>query len=293
MLRTFSLVMLDNRDKIIDRFNLDIVTQPQGLGFAIELNTIITDIEEIPIHIKQRLQPITFNIHFAFGNEYQKAKALRFWIQKNTNGRMAIEWITKSGRVYADGKVESFEFTGLTPQNVISIPLKFRLLSPFFEIVENAISIFPSSAGKTYPYEYSYTYGFGVIENNEIINDYIAPIPLIITLYGEMTTPSVIISDKETGEAYMRVNFNGLTLRGKRIEDNIEYDADFLVINAITRKITMFNSFTKTELDAFNYVDPLFQTYIFARENIVSELDANIQSEKSGYMEASFRKYML
>jgi hypothetical protein len=280
MIRQFALVVLDNRDKVIDRFSLDLTTKPRGLGFYLEINTIITDIEEIPVEVRQKLKSITCDVHYAFGKEYLKARMLRLWIEKNTNKRMALEWINEVDKLYIDGKVQEFEFSELTPANVLSIPLTFKPLSPFFEVVENAITILPASTGKIYPYKYPYKYGIGVISNNSITNNYIRPIPLIVTLYGEMVNAGVSIIEEGQTSPYAQVSFN-LTLTADQ----------YITINAVTRKITYFNG--QIEVDGYNLLDLTKQSFIFARENTTSFLSASVASDQTGRMEASYRRYRL
>lgn len=281
MVREFALVVIDTRDKIIDRFNLDLVTEPRGLGFSLQLNTIITDIEEIPVSLRQSLGNATLSVNTTGEQANSKAKALRLWIMKNTNRRMALEWTTRVDRLYADCKVVAFQFSEMTQSNIISIPLTIKMLSPFFDVVENIVNISPSTTGKVYPFEYPYTYGIGIVENNEIQNDYIKPIPLIVTLYGEMSTPMVTITDKSNNETYARVSFGNLTLT-----ENM-----WITINAVTRKITFFDGFV--ERDGYVYLDPSYESFIFARENTTSFISTSVQSDKSGRMTASFRRYRL
>ena len=47
MVREFSLVVFDIENKIIDRFNLNLASDPSGLGFKLKLSLIESDIENI------------------------------------------------------------------------------------------------------------------------------------------------------------------------------------------------------------------------------------------------------
>ena len=281
MVREFAIVILDSRDKLQDRFNLELVSNPKGLGFLLAINIIETDIEEIPVSLKQKLQPVTLDVNYAYGKKYESAKALRLWIEKNINKRMALEWTTPADRLYADCKVVEFEFSELSPLNFLSIPLTIRPLSPFFDVVSGAITVSPSTTGKEYPFMYPYTYGVGLAVNNRIENNYIKPIPLIITLYGEMTVPTVTITQEGEASPYARVYF-GLTLT----------KGQYITINAVTRKIIFFNGLH--EEDGYNFLDFTNQSFIFAREGTTSFLNApGVQSDKSGFLEASYRRYKL
>lgn len=282
MIRKFALIAFDkNADVITDRINLDIVSAPSGLGFSVTATTIKTDVEEILIKAVQSLGTISLTVNFANGNEYVKARALRAWIEKHINDRTAIEWQNDAGLSYADCIVTDFEFGELAQRGLATVPLKIKMLSPFFEIVENEIKIYPSTGGKIYPYTYPYTYGSGVIANNEIANNYIKEIPLIITLYGVMDNVSCGIRVKGESELYQQVAFEGLSLQANQ----------YIVVNAVTRKILYFNG---TELvDGYNYLDASKDSFIYAKENAISELTANVESGKTGRLTASYRRYRL
>ena len=282
MIRKFALITFDdNTDTITDRINLDIVSAPSGLGFSVTATTIKTDVEEILIKAVQSLGTISLTVNFANGNEYVKARALRAWIEKHINDRTAIEWQNDAGLSYADCIVTSFDFGELSQRGLATVPLKIKMLSPFFEIVENEIKIYPSTGGKRYPYTYPYTYGSGVIANNEIANNYIKEIPLIITLYGVMDNVSCGIRVKGESELYQQVAFEGLSLQANQ----------YVIINAVTRKIFYFNG---TELtDGYNYLDASKDSFIYAKENAISELTANVESGKTGRLTASYRRYRL
>ena len=277
MIRKFALITFDkNTDVITDRINLDIVSAPSGLGFSVTATTIKTDVEEILIKAVQSLGTISLTVNFANGNEYVKARALRAWIEKHINDRTAIEWQNDAGLSYADCIVTDFEFGELAQRGLATVPLKIKMLSPFFEIVENEIKIYPSTGGKIYPYTYPYTYGSGVIANNEIANNYIKEIPLIITLYGVMDNVSCGIRVKGESELYQQVAFEGLSLQANQ----------YIIVNAVTRKILYFNG---TELtDGYNYLDASKDSFIYAKENAISELTANVESGKTGRLTASY-----
>ena len=57
-MRKYALVVLDKFDKIIDRYNLDKVTNPTGNGFKLNLSTISSDIEDIITKVVQSKQII-------------------------------------------------------------------------------------------------------------------------------------------------------------------------------------------------------------------------------------------
>ena len=47
MIRKYALVIMDKKDTIIDRFNLDLITNPTGNGFELGLAMIQSDIDVV------------------------------------------------------------------------------------------------------------------------------------------------------------------------------------------------------------------------------------------------------
>ena len=63
MIRGYALVVMNTKDEIIDRFNLDLITTPTGNGFQLELSTIATDIEDVITKVVQKKPTITMTVH--------------------------------------------------------------------------------------------------------------------------------------------------------------------------------------------------------------------------------------
>ena len=59
-MRSYALVVLDKEDRIIDRYNLDIVANPTENGFKLNLSLISTDIEDIITKVTQQKNIIKF-----------------------------------------------------------------------------------------------------------------------------------------------------------------------------------------------------------------------------------------
>lgn len=53
-MREYALVILDNKDEIIDRYNFDIVTNAYGNGFQLDISTISSNLEEIITQVIQK-----------------------------------------------------------------------------------------------------------------------------------------------------------------------------------------------------------------------------------------------
>ena len=280
MIREFALVVLDGTDAEIDRLNLDLVDNPKGLGFTIENAVIKTDVEDMLVSFRQTHEVVTLNVNYAFGYEYLKARGLRIFIEKYLGGRLYLEWKTPVHTLLAGCAINKFEFSEISTTKILSVPLTLNLLTPFFDVVNNEITITPGETGKIYTYTYPYTYGEGIISNNEINNTYIKSVPLNITLYGEMTTPSVSIRFKGDTASYASVAFIGLALASNM----------WININGVEKNITLFDG--AAEVDAYDYIDGTRQSFIYAQRGL-SELLASVQTDKSGRMRASFRRYWL
>lgn len=281
-MRKYALVILNNEDKIIDRFNLDFVENPTGNGFELSLSVISTKIQDVITQVKQKKIPIQFTI-MQNKDAYIKANILANWIQKYSpvSYRMALEYndgkIVKycEGRVTMLTKTELDEFKSL-PQN-----LTFTPTTPYFIKKENVITIQVSSVGKTYPFTYPYCYGASKVENNEIDNPYILDIPLIITINGAITNPTIDLLDAN-GNSYNRVAFDGMTID----------QGEQLVINSAQMKIYKIDTLGK-HIDYKPEVDPKYDTFLWAQSGI-SKLSINTSDSAEGFkLTGGWRQYTL
>ena len=281
MIRRFSLVALDESDRIEDMFNLNIVTNPRGLGFAKEVQTVQTEIEEIIVKAVQRLEDISLQQNCINESQYEQAKALRLWIQTYANRNTALLWQSNKGAYICDCHVVKYEFSEIVTSNYMPIPLTLKTLSPWFELKEQLINISPSGTRNVYPRRYPIRYGTGMASNNMIINDYPKDAPVTITLYGNMV--DVGISIRVLGEAipYARVQFPNVSLQ----------EGHSIIINARRGTVRYFNGSVYS--DFFGSIDPTYQSFIRAKANMISELESSgVRPDLSGYMLATYRRYM-
>ncbi len=281
MIRKFALVALDASDQITDRFNLDVVTDPKGLGYDVTIETVKTEIEELLVKAVQKLGNVTLNINCINEDKYGRARTLRLWIQKYNNHTMALLWESDLGSYMTDCVVTRYDFSELKPANYIPIPLTVKMLSPLYELNERKISIFPANKGKVYPARYPITYGIGATTNNEIDNLYPVDTPLIITLFGEMDSVGVSIHEKGVATPYASVQFPGQSLSaGQKI-----------IIDG--RRGTIKRDNGSGAYDYFGAIDPNRQNFIRAKAQTVSILNVlGVRSDKTGYMTATYRRYM-
>ena len=258
-MRSYALVVLDDKDTILDRYNFAYITAPTGNGFKLNISTINSDLEDIITKVVQEKEPIKFTVlHPA--NAYSSADVLTNWIQAYSRAeyRMALEYDDGNLVRYCEGKVLSLSKTEKDEYGVLSQELQFKLATPYFFKRDNLIDIKISEEGKSYNYSYPYNYPDYVIENNEIINTYILDIPLIITLNGAIDNPTIDLLD-ENGNSYNKVKFTGYSLMS----------GEQLVINSAQRKIYKIDV-NGIRTDYRPMVDPQYDTFLRAKSGTSS-----------------------
>ena len=282
MIRAYALVILDKQDKIIDRFNLPLVTNPTENGFKLSLSKISSDIEDIITKVVQQKTVKKFNV-IQYQNSYEKSSVLSNWIQKysKTDFRMALEYNDTNLLKYCEGKVTSLDKTEKDEYGVLTQAMEFTPVTPYFLKQENALILKSSSVGKKYPYKYPYMYGTSTVENNEVDNPYLYDIPVIVTLTGPIEHPAVSLAD-ENDESYAKVSFPNIDLA----------QGEKLVINSAQRKIYKIAT-NGTETDYVPEVDPQFDTFLRARSGI-SKLIVNTPDAGIGFsLVGGWRQYVL
>ena len=282
MIREYALVIMNNQDQIIDRYNLDLVTAPTGNGFQLELSTIATDIEDVITKVVQKKPTITMTVHL-IKNGYSQSNILTNWIQKYSTAdtNMFLEYNDTTTIKYCGGKVTSLTKTEKDEYKDLAQDLTFTMTTPFFTKRENTITIQVSSVGKKYAFKYPYQYGKNVVENNEIDNPYILKVPVIITINGAIDNPTIDLFD-ENGERYSRVQFDGITIS----------EGEQLVINSAQKKIFKINA-DGSETDFRPEVSPEFDTYLLAQKG-TSTIVVNTNDSGTGFkLTGSWRQYTL
>lgn len=283
MIRKFALVVIDSFDKEIDRFNLDYADAPKNLGFELEYTTIETRLTSVFTSAKEKKIPTTVNINFLPPYAYNKANAFRQFIQRHMDDRIIFEYDDTTSVKNWEGKVQKFDLTELTDWGGLSCPMFFIPATPKFIKKDNVVQIKQSSYGKSYSYEYPYSYGASLSENNSILNDYFDEIPLRVVLYGKMTNPQVSLLDVSTGEVYSTVRLDSLTIE----------EGQHLVIDAINSKVLLYRN--GSYFSAYEHVgkQETLDSFLFARKHTTTELIINLDPEETGYLVASYRKYVL
>lgn len=281
MIRKYALVILDKQDKIIDRYNLDLVTDPTDNGFTLNLSTISSDIEDVITKVVQKKQVITMNV-IQYQNAYNKTNILANWIQKYSTAqyKMCLEYNDTTQTRYCEGKVTGLSKGEKDEYGEIVQKLSFTMSTPYFIKQEQTINIQVSSIGKKYPYTYPYSYGTNVVENNNINNIYILDIPLIITIDGAISNPTISLVD-ENNNIYNTVRFSDFTLN----------QGEQLVINSAQRKI--YKIVNGIEIDMSAETDPSYDTFLRAK-NGISKIIINTTDTGTGFkLTGGWRQYTL
>ena len=287
MIRGYALVVMNNQDEIIDRYNLDLVTAPTGNGFQLELSTIATDIEDVITKVVQKKATITMTVHQVI-NGYTQSSILTNWIQQYSTAdvNMFLEYNDTKTIKYCGGKVTSLTKTEKDEYRDLAQDLTFTMTTPFFTKQSSGIiKISVSDKGKSYPFKYPYSYGKNIVENTTITNPYILEVPLIVSITGEISNPIVSLFD-ENGERYSMVDFTGTTLTS----------SERIVINSAIKKIYKVdidengNEIAGTEVDYRPEVSPEHNTYLYAQKG-TSTITLNIVN--TGTLEGTWRQYTL
>lgn len=182
-----------------------------------------------------------------------------------------------------EGKIQKFDQTELSDWGGITCPISFLPATPKYIRKDNAIKIVQSTYGKSYSYEYPYSYGTSLSENNVIVNDYFDEIPLRVTLFGYMSNPQVALMDRSTNEIYSSVRFDSLTIA----------EGEHVIIDAINAKVLIYRNGIYSS--AYDYIGKQqeLDSFLFAKSYAESELLITLDPQETGYLEASYRQYIL
>lgn len=281
--RTFALVIVDDFDKEIDRYNLDYAEIPKNLGFELEFTTLESRLTTYFTSAREKKTPITLNLNFLPPGAYAKVNSFRQFVQQHINHRMVFEYNDTVMTKNWEGKIQKLSQEELADWGGLVCPISFLPGTPKYVRKDNVITIQHTATGKNYPFKYPYSYGVNRIENNIINNTYFDEIPLRIILYGVMNDPQVSLQDATTGEVYSSVRFNNL-----HIAEN-----EHLIIDAIQSKVLLYRG--GKYISAYDFIDKgsSLDSFLFAKEGAVSKVVISLNLAESGYLKASYRQYTL
>lgn len=277
--RKLALIVFDESYNIIDRYNLDSVTDISGLGYSLKVSTIDTDIEGYITKVVQQKRNITFKYFSDTG--YSGGNSLIAWVEKNIENLVCLEYNDTQRILYMRGLIINNDKSELDLFKALPQQLTFQPLTPFFEKVENEVYIRVSSTGKSYPYFYPYSYGLNIIENNEITNTYIKEAPLVVTIFGEIENPIITLRD-ENDDVYNEIRFSDVSLTASQK----------IIINSLEKKI-WFDDGTGVLVDYYYKVDGGYDSYLRAKPLTTSKIGINLTAGDSGYLKARRLQYKL
>ncbi len=281
-MRKFAFVVFDADNSILERFLLDKVTAPSGLGWKLKLTTLEGDVVDTITKVAQDKQTVKLTVNF-LDRAYERYNILSQWLQKysRVNEHIALEYDDGVRPRYVEGKVTEFSKAEKDEYSRLSCNVNFTPLTPFFVNVEREIKIILSNKGKSYPLKYPYCYGKRKVENNEIHNPYIAPVPVTVTIHGSVSNPRVSLVAEGAKEEYCSVSFKDVTLR----------DGQSIIINSARRKIYFDDGSGKLKEYSEN-TDPSEDTFLFS-ESGISRLSIEFSPSDTGYLTGSWRQYGL
>lgn len=277
-IRRFALIVFDKSYNIIDRYNLDLVTEISGLGYSLKVSTIQTDVEDYITKVVQQKKPISFTY---IQRGYTAGNSFTQWNEKHINDLVCLEYFDTKQVLFMRGLITDNSKTELDQFKMLPQKITFQPLTPFFEKVENDVFIKVSSEGKSYPFTYPYCYGLNIIENNVITNTYIKEAPLIVEIYGRIENPIILLVD-ENETIYNEIRFTDTTLlEGQRI-----------IVDGLEKKI-WFDDGSGIFEDYFYKTTGGYDTYLRAKPLTTSQISINLQSSDTGYLKAKRLQYRL
>lgn len=282
-IRSFALVIIDDFDNVIDRFNLDYVETPSNLGFEMEFTTLESRLTTYFTSARERKVATELTVNFLPPNAYNKLNAFKAFVQKYMNSRMVFEYNDTVEIKNWEGKVQKLGQEELEEWRGIACPISFLPGTPKYIRKDNTISIKYTSEGKAYSLKYPYSYGRTIVQNNEINNTYFDEIPLRVILYGVTSNPTISLIDTASGEVYSAVKFDSLAIG----------EGEHLIIDAIQSKVLLYRN--GAYISAYDYLDKSseYDTFLWAKENTISKLGTTLSAAESGYLRASYRQYTL
>lgn len=283
-IRKFALVIVDDFDREIDRFNLDYADTPRNLGFELEFTTLESRLTTYFTSAREKKLSTTLNLNFLRPNAYEKANAFKRFVQKYLNKRMIFEYNDTTSEIKNwEGKVQRFGQDELNEFGTLVCPISFLPATPKYIRRNNVITIRPATTGKFYPYKYPYSYGKSTVENNILNNTYFDEVPLRVTIYGAMNNPQISLLDVDTNEIYSTVRFENLYVA----------EGEELIVDAINSKVLIKRNGILTS--AYDYLskDASLDSFLYAKANATSKVVINLNSLENGYLKASYRQYTL
>jgi len=280
-MRKFELQIFDDAQNMLDRFPLDRVVSPSGLGFTQELTVVETKTVDYIVDRAIKKNDIKMTVVFNEPLSYLKANNFRAWYAKNIKNKVVLKYSDGTMDRYMDVAIKEFSVSEIdTGAN--SVPMTLQPLTPFYVLKLKRVLTAILTNGKQYSYGYPYSYGGGQLEGNVIENDFFEPTPLYIKVNGPVVNPVISLKD-ESGSIYATVKFNDVTL----------LKGQSLVIDAINTKIQYYSDSSAEPVDYYNYLDKSLNSFLYAQPG-TSSLTANLtQDDPDSSVQIVYVQYVL
>jgi hypothetical protein len=279
-MRQFEFIVFDDKRNILDRYVLDNVEKPQGLGFTQEITVVSTNTIDYITDRALKKKSISMTVLFENPGAYAKANNFRTWYCKHIKDTLTLKYTDDVLTRYIDVAITEFQVSEIdTGYN--SVPISLQPLSPFYLLKLKKVITEGSGQSKAYPYGYPYSYSGGMYKNNEIINEFFEPAPLRVEITGRVSSPDITLRD-ELGEVYAELRFNGITL----------YEGESLVIDAINTKIEFYPTSGAEPVDYYDKLDKSKNTFLYAKPGI-STITANLNNDLTASLNVTYVQYVL
>ncbi len=282
-IRKFALVIVDDLDVEIDRFNFEYVENPKNLGFELEFTQIELDFSSRVTSTNEKRQAVSFTIDFIPPNAYAKAKQFREFVLKHINDHTLLEYDDTVDVKYWEGKVQKFNQEELLDWGGLACSVSFLPTTPRFLRRNDTINVYRSDEGKSYTLAYSYDYGTTISENNSVVNKYFRDIPIRVYIYGKISNPRIGLVNFLESIPYTEVQFNNLNVA----------EGEHILIDALNSKILLWKR--DRYISVYDYVDksPELNTFLYASALTESSVVLNLTPQDTGYVRVSYRQYII
>lgn len=277
-IRGFEFHVYDNQMALKDRFVLDLVTSPSGLGFTQDVTIISAETVDYIVKRALKKQDIRLTVEFEEPNSYIKVNSLRSWLASHIEDKLVLYYNDTVRERLMDIYIKDFQVTEIVT-NFNSIPLTITPLSPFYLRGTQRTTVSKTGVSKKYNYMYPYSYGGTQLVDNELNNSYFAQIPLYVKIYGKVTNPSILLKDEE-GNTYAQVS----------ILNKIIEEGQYLIIDAINSRVLYYDG--NSEEDLYNSLDKTKNSFLFAKPG-KTIIDANFLETDTGHIEILYTQYVL
>lgn len=279
--RKFELQIFDDAQNMLDRFPLDKVVSPSGLGFTQTLTVVETKTVDYIVDRAIKKKDVKMTVLFDEPMSYLKANNFRAWYCSHIKDKVVLKYTDGAMDRYMDIAIKEFNVSEIDA-GFNSVPMVLQPLSPFYILKLKRVLTAILTNGKEYSYGYPYSYGGGQLEGNSIENEFFEPTPLYLKVSGPVVNPTISLK-AESGDIYATVKFNGVTLAvGQSI-----------VIDAINTKILYYSSEDADAVDYYNYIDKSLNTFLYAQPG-KSTLAANLtQDNPNSSVKIVYVQYVL